>query len=55
MTEVDARKTVDQGAQECMTVAVSACVEATADGVVPDCKPHTTSIKQAVKDCTGLH
>lgn len=52
MTDVDAKKAITAGAQECMIDAVVACVSDTETGAV--CSYTSPSVKDAVFECTGL-
>ena len=52
MTDVDAKKAITNGAQDCMTDAVAACVADIETST--SCSYKSQSVKDAVFDCTGL-
>ena len=52
MTDVDAKKAITAGAQDCMVEAVVACTADTETGAV--CSHTSPSVKDAVLECTGL-
>ena len=52
MTDVDAKKAITDGAQDCMTEAIAACIADIETGAM--CSYKSSSVKDAVLECTGL-